>query len=172
MRYSFLVSDTMSQSISAKGLTLAWAVQVSLAQLGASVTAYVDTKATNTTFRLIVKYTLLKPLRALSEEILIMIAGQLRHMEYSRNMDEWVRISNCLVNTCAPEWHLSQEQVEKVRNDGHSMKLSEEHIQETLAVRAKDWHQMARRRYESKLRKQGFKGPKRNSVWYYSQVSE
>ena len=64
-----------SNSIPKSSIIMAWATPVSLAQLGARVEAYVETKAAMTTFRLAVRHSTLAVLHNIPEDIMEMIAG-------------------------------------------------------------------------------------------------
>ena len=69
----------------------AWATPVSLAQLGAGLEAYAETKEVITTFRLAVKYTTMAALLSLPEEIISKIAGEVRGARYQPVMQTMVK---------------------------------------------------------------------------------
>ncbi|KAL8724911.1 MAG: hypothetical protein Q9181_006623 [Wetmoreana brouardii] len=98
-------------SFSFQNLTIAWAAQVSLAQLGARLTAYMDTRATITAFRFIAQHAPLAVFRNLPEEMLSMIATVVRDQEFQRNMKRWVQVDNCLANTCTTLSHVPVEEL-------------------------------------------------------------
>ncbi|KAI4218718.1 MAG: hypothetical protein L6R36_008792, partial [Xanthoria steineri] len=75
---------------------VAWAAQVSLAQLGARLTAYTDTKASITTFRLVARKSQSQALGNLPEEIHEMIASEVRELVFQREIEPWGVRSGCL----------------------------------------------------------------------------
>lgn len=109
-------------------LSLAWAVRVSLRHLEPGLVAYVDTKASITTFRLAARYTLSKAFRQLPEEVLSLIADQVRNAKYQQEWDEWSSIVDCLTNKCE-SWfdHLCPADM-KDRGSVGSSKLSTEGV--------------------------------------------
>ncbi|KAL8993309.1 MAG: hypothetical protein Q9169_006445 [Polycauliona sp. 2 TL-2023] len=104
----------MSASIEPSGkLTIAWAAQVSLPQLCARLTAYVQTKATITALRFSARHSLSAAFRRLPEEILAIIASCLRDVVYQSEIEQWIKIDRCLANTCDPLSHFSHEEMTK-----------------------------------------------------------
>lgn len=79
----------------------AWAAQVSLAQLGTRLTAYTDTKASITTFRLVAQKSQSKALRNLPEEVHELIASEVREPVFEREIKIWVKRSGCLNHFCS-----------------------------------------------------------------------
>ena len=77
-------------------IIVAWAIPVSLAQLGARLFAYVETKAAITTFRLVARDTTVTACHSLPEEIKSLIASKLRDIVFKHRMKEWVKIRKCL----------------------------------------------------------------------------
>lgn len=132
-----------SPILQSNNLYLAWAARVSLAQLGASVTAYAATKPAIAEFRLAVKSTSLVPLRTLPEEIISKIESEVRSMAFRHDMKEWSRMSNCLSNTCTPLSHITQEEVDRIRD--HFSGASEGAIEQTLMLLTNPSHKEALR---------------------------
>ncbi|KAL8765208.1 MAG: hypothetical protein Q9209_007641 [Squamulea sp. 1 TL-2023] len=103
-----------SSAFSSQNITVAWAARVSLAQLGSRLTAYMETRATITAFRLAAQRAPLTVLRNLPEEILSMIANEVRDYEFQRNMKQWVQVDNCLANTCTSLSHATVEEINEI----------------------------------------------------------
>ncbi|KAL9003046.1 MAG: hypothetical protein Q9188_004058 [Gyalolechia gomerana] len=82
-------------------LLLAWAVQISLPQLAAQLVAYIDTRASITTFRLSARYTPSKAFGQLPEEIILQIGDRVRDAVFQREIKSWAKIDRCLTNTCS-----------------------------------------------------------------------
>ncbi|KAL8830504.1 MAG: hypothetical protein Q9170_005707 [Blastenia crenularia] len=89
-------------------IILAWAAEVSVAQLAARLMAYAETRAAITAFRLSARNTALKPMNNIPEEVLWMIASDVRELAFTPWMEEFVEKGNCLVNKCSTLSHLSQ----------------------------------------------------------------
>ncbi|KAL9632203.1 MAG: hypothetical protein Q9204_003891 [Flavoplaca sp. TL-2023a] len=102
------MSDSASSS---EELTVGWAARVSLPQLGARLMAYVETKASITTFRLAARYTSSPALGKLAEEILTIIATCVRDASYQSKIEEWIKLDRCLATACNPLSHFSQEEM-------------------------------------------------------------
>ena len=85
-----------SNSIPKNSIIIAWATPVNLAQLGARLEAYVETKAAMTTFRLAARHSALAILHNLPEEIMEMIAGNVRDSVFRKKWRTWTRIGKCL----------------------------------------------------------------------------
>ena len=81
-------------------IIIAWAMPVSPSQLGARLFAYVETKATLTTFRLVTRNLPLVACRSLPEEIKSLIAVELREMVFEQELKEWIKISKCMADAC------------------------------------------------------------------------
>ena len=88
---------------SSGSILLAWAVPVDLAWLGARLFAYVRTKATITTLRLVSKNSPLTACRSLPEEIISLIAIEVREMVFQLKIDDWVKFTTYLSS-----WRLTQ----------------------------------------------------------------
>lgn len=80
-----------SYSDSSGEIIVAWATRVSIAQLGARLYAYAETKAKITTFRFVVRHTNLIACRKLPEEIISLI-----DIAFKQRMKNWVKIERCL----------------------------------------------------------------------------
>ena len=87
-------------------ITIAWAARVSFAQLGARLTSYIETRASITTFRCAARYTPIKALHKLPEELISMIANQVSDQSFYGNVTEWVQAEDCLADRCTPLSHL------------------------------------------------------------------
>ncbi|KAL8787060.1 MAG: hypothetical protein Q9213_002402 [Squamulea squamosa] len=118
-------------TFSSQNLTIAWAARVSLAQLGARLTAYMETREAITVFRLAAQRAPLAVLRDLPEEILSMIATVVRDQEFQRNMKEWVQVDNCLANTCTTLSHATVEEINEIYSFCIN-NLPEERVEEDL----------------------------------------
>ena len=101
-----------TNSDSRNDISLTWATPVNLAQLGARLTAYAETKAAITTLRLAIRDTTLFAFHSLPEEIIGMIASEVRDITFRQKMKQWVKIGKCLTNTCTTLSHLDQAQLE------------------------------------------------------------
>ncbi|KAL8835311.1 MAG: hypothetical protein Q9170_003366 [Blastenia crenularia] len=85
---------------------LAWAEEVSVAQLAARVVAYAETKAPFTTFRFAAKYTASSPLADLPEEVLSLIANEVRQLAFPLWMERFGRRGRCLAGICTGSDHV------------------------------------------------------------------
>lgn len=90
-------------------IILAWAVEVSLAQLVSRIMAYVETKATITTFKLAARES--SPLKNLPQEILGMIASEVQESVFAQKMKYHVRKMKCLINECDTRSHFSTQEI-------------------------------------------------------------
>lgn len=99
---------------SSQDLVIAWAVEVSLPQLGASLLAWAETKSAITALRREARKTLLKPLHNLPEEMLSRIADKLDDMTFRENMEAWIKMCACLTGECNLRSHASQEEIDEV----------------------------------------------------------
>lgn len=86
-----------SSTISEDRIMIAWAMPVSLPQLGARLEAYVETKAAITTLRSAARYKSYH----LPEEIIQMIASNLQDIVFRHKMKSWIKIYKCATNTCS-----------------------------------------------------------------------
>ena len=99
-------------------ITVAWAVEVSLAQLVARLLAYAETKAAISTFRLCAEKTTTSPaLRALPEEILQNIDQWVRQMAFQARISKLVKLSKCMADKCDVLSHLSSREHEGLYGD-------------------------------------------------------
>ncbi|KAL8789083.1 MAG: hypothetical protein Q9213_001346 [Squamulea squamosa] len=100
-------------SFSSENVLLAWAAQVSLPQLGARLVAYTETKASITTFRLVVQKAQFMAHRGLPVEILAHITSEVRETVFQREEKVWINIHACLTDTCATLSHIPQEDIDE-----------------------------------------------------------
>lgn len=77
---------------------LTWAVPVSAVLLGARLEAYVESKATISTFRLCAKYGNLSvaPVARLPTELIDEILGHIRHGFFEKRLSDWENDIGCL----------------------------------------------------------------------------
>ena len=102
-----------ASALPAGNLTVAWAAQVSLPQLGARLTAYFQTRATITVFRLAARDAPSSAIRRLPEEILSIIAGFICEIVYQSKIEFWINIERCLANHCDPLFHFTHYEMTK-----------------------------------------------------------
>ncbi|KAL8754435.1 MAG: hypothetical protein Q9184_005114 [Pyrenodesmia sp. 2 TL-2023] len=127
-------------SFSSKDLIIAWATRISLPQLGARLTAFIETRASITVFRLAVKNAPSERLRNLPEELIAMIASTVRDMAFEQKMIEWVRVNNCLTKKCKPLSHVDSCQIDDFSyHEGHD--LSQDELEEAFADECTERHQ-------------------------------
>ncbi|KAL8913359.1 MAG: hypothetical protein Q9171_001836 [Xanthocarpia ochracea] len=93
---------------SSQNLMIAWAAQVSLPQLGARLISFIETRAGISTFRLVAQYTSSTAFRNLPEELVSMIASEVRDQSFQRNMKDWVQADDCLANRCTILSHIAR----------------------------------------------------------------
>lgn len=74
-------------------LMVAWAMPVDFPDIGARLAAYAHTKATVTTFRLVTKYNTQSACHDLPEEIISMIAEDVREIVFMEKMARWIAYS-------------------------------------------------------------------------------
>ena len=87
----------MSANLASSGdIMVAWAVPVNLAWLGARLFAYVGTKATITTFRLVTENSPLTACRGLPEEVISLIAVEVREKVFQQKINDWIKFTMCL----------------------------------------------------------------------------
>lgn len=129
-------------SPSPSDIIVAWATPVSLAQLGARLFAYVETKAAITTFRLVARDTTVTACHCLPEEIKALIASKLRDIVFRHRMKEWVKISKCLADSCTTMSHVPEEDIQEMAWMGFSKELEDDTwVSETFFERAAQEHQ-------------------------------
>ena len=87
-------------------LTIAWAVRVDPMQLAAHLSAYVDTKASITTFRLAARYISSPSFQKLPEEILSQIVTEVQAANEQLQRREWTRVFKCLSEKCSTLSHI------------------------------------------------------------------
>ena len=92
-------------------ISIAWAIRVSLSQLGARLTAYISTKARLTTLSLAIRESSMKACRDLPEEIISMIGHEVREEEFRLQIESWTKMRNCLAYECDPWNHVSDDAI-------------------------------------------------------------
>lgn len=95
---------------------LVWAAQVSLTELGARLTSFVETKASITTFRLTRRASPITACHKMPEEVVEMIVVMIRDMAFERNLKNWVQIGMCLAETCTTLSHISADEIDDILN--------------------------------------------------------
>ena len=99
----------MSANIAFPGdISVAWATPVCLAQFGARLFAYVGTKASLTALRLVIKNT---AYRSLPEEIISLIAVEVREQVFQQKIEDWDYLSKCLAGSCTAPSFLSDAEL-------------------------------------------------------------
>ncbi|KAL8903227.1 MAG: hypothetical protein Q9207_004061 [Kuettlingeria erythrocarpa] len=131
-------------------LTIAWAARVSFPQLGARLKAFVQTRASITTFRLAVKNASSKPFRNLPEELISMIAGTVRDLVFEQKMKKWINIHKCLTNDCKPLSHVTDDEIVKM-NDSSGFNLSQEELEDAFDDEIFEAHRINVETYYAKL---------------------
>ena len=113
------------RSIPRDNITIAWATPVSLAQLGARLESYAETKAAITTFRLAAREHMLATGHILlPEEIISIIASKVRDVVFEAKMEPWTKISRCLAAFISDE--SDDESMEEVYyEDDHQEQIRE-----------------------------------------------
>ena len=121
---------------------MAWAMPVSVAQLGARLFAYVETKAAISTFRLVLRESSLTACRKLPEEVVSLITGKVRDIAFERRMKEWVKIGRCLANTCTTLSHVPRADLDSfARMVSSSLAENDEWLAEQFADEAAEAHE-------------------------------
>lgn len=87
-------------SIPHHAIILAWATPFNLAQLCARLEAYAGMKGVMTNFRIAARHSALAAFHNLPEEILVMIANEVREILFNRKLKYWTRVKECLSNHC------------------------------------------------------------------------
>lgn len=130
-------------SIPHNAIILAWATPVNLAQLGARLEAYAEMKVAITTFRIAARHSTLAAFHDLPEEILSMIASEVREITFNRKLKYWTRVKECLSNNhckIAHARHVSKHYT-------NSSLLSDDEVYEKFKFEAVDEHQRCVERY-------------------------
>lgn len=130
-------------SMPQNAILLAWATPVNLVQLGARLEAYAETKAGITTFRIAARHSTLAPFHKLPEEILSMIASEVREIAFNGNLKFWTRVRECLSNDCSKLDHARSVS----RRYIGSSSLSDDEVYEKFKFEAADEHQRHVERY-------------------------
>lgn len=99
-------------------IIIAWATPVSLAQLGARLEAYAETKVAITTFRIAVRNSAVTACHNLPEEIISMISNKVRDIASKRKTKKWTTVTKCLTNTCDSLFHVSKEDLDMMDQFG------------------------------------------------------
>ncbi|KAL8737242.1 MAG: hypothetical protein Q9181_001861 [Wetmoreana brouardii] len=89
-------------------ISLAWAINVGHAQLGARLEAYVETKAAITTFKACVRHTTIYSMSQLAPELVEMIADALKDTAYLQRAHQWLSERKCLLHECRPRDHFTK----------------------------------------------------------------
>lgn len=111
------VSGYSGSNFAPENLIIGWGAQVSVAQLGARLTAYIETKGTLTTLFAAVRQRFGYDL---PEELRRMIAREIREMKYREEMKEWIKITKCLKGQCTRPSHVRRYAKRLADMDGHS----------------------------------------------------
>ena len=141
-----------TNSASSREVFITWAMPVSVAQLGARLFAYTETRATMTTFRLVTRNSNFTACHNLPEEVKSLIASKVRDIAFKQRMKEWVKISRCLANTCTTLSHVPQADIDSLAlMVSSNWAEDDEWLAEQFAPEAYEAHQKAVRRYCSHL---------------------
>ncbi|KAL8703709.1 MAG: hypothetical protein Q9201_003110 [Fulgogasparrea decipioides] len=89
-------------------ISLAWAINVGHAQLGARLEAYVETKAAITAFKACVRHTTIHSMSQLAPELVEIIADALKDTVYLRKVPQWLSERKCLLNECRSRDHFTK----------------------------------------------------------------
>lgn len=95
-------------------ITLAWAVRVDHAQLGARLEAYVDTKAAISTLRACIAHSDIRSMSSLPPELVAMIVGTLKDLVYNQKIQGWITARECLQNDCKTTDHFTEEELRDI----------------------------------------------------------
>lgn len=98
-----------SDSPASQNTTIAWNTHVGLAKLSARLVTYLSTKAVISTFRFAMKHSSSKACQNLPEELLLMIAHDVREMGWQLESEKWDNLTNSLIRTCEFWRRASQE---------------------------------------------------------------
>lgn len=93
-------------------ITLAWAVRVDHAQLGARLEAYIETKAAISTLRACVAHSDIHSMSSSPLELVAMIAGALTDLVYNQKIQGWNESRECLQNECKTTDHFTEAELE------------------------------------------------------------
>jgi len=92
-------------------ITLAWAIRVDHAQLGARLEAYVETKAAISTLRACIAHSDIPSMSNLPPELVAMIVGTLKDLIYLLKIQDWNTARRCLLNDCSFKDHFTEEEL-------------------------------------------------------------
>ena len=90
-------------------ISLAWAVSVNYAQLGARLEAYVETKPTITTFRACLPLSPIPSVSNIPREVVELIEEALKDMVYFPKVRDWLKDCKCIRNECGFRDHFPEE---------------------------------------------------------------
>lgn len=116
---------------------MSWAIPVSVAQLGARLMTYVNSKATITTF----KFAAAKApdgsaLLNVPPELLSIIIQQVRDKELERQIRWWIKMSRCVTKTYTASTHLNCSDMLNSTNAA-----DEEYLDRKLGLTAEEAHE-------------------------------
>ncbi|KAL8956310.1 MAG: hypothetical protein Q9193_006140, partial [Seirophora villosa] len=122
-------------------VNLVWAAQVSLVELGARLTSFVETRASITTFRLATRASPITACHQMPEELVEMIVVMIRDMAFERNLKKWVQIGMCLAETCNTWSHFSADEIDDISNmPVFDQTALEEKAERRHEERLEQWH--------------------------------
>lgn len=122
-------------------INLVWAVEADLAQLGACLKAYAETKAAVTAFKACVSHTTIQSMSRAPPEIVALIADALQDRIYSVKFPRWLCAQKCLSNTCRPRDHFTRSELSALLEGvdwDYSPKTEDECLLEELVRRHLD----------------------------------
>ena len=99
-------------------ITIAWAMPVDAATLGARMEAHAKSKATIHTFRLCVQHAPPgAPLGRLPPELVEIVAARIQQSLFKKRMKKWKKSVNCAAGDCYPSDHFSQKEILSMKSD-------------------------------------------------------
>lgn len=99
-------------------ITIAWAIPVDAATLGARMEAHAQSKATIHTFRLCVQHAPPgAPLGRLPPELVEIVAARIQQSLFKKRMKKWKKSVNCAAGDCYPSDHFSQKEILSMKSD-------------------------------------------------------
>ena len=96
---------------------IAWAVRVSLPQLGSCLVAYLETNVSVLVLRIAIRKSSCKSFKRMPEGLILKIAGQLGIMTFRSNMEHWIKTANRLNCSCDYLPHFTQEELNEKARD-------------------------------------------------------
>ena len=94
---------------------LAWAVPVNHARLGARCEAYIETRASITTFKICSEKS--KLLSVLPGEVIGLITDELTDLVYVEKMVYWLCAQNCVTGKCTTKDHFTKDEMQDYYRD-------------------------------------------------------